>query len=100
MLGPLILNIYINDMYTYADSNTQLIQYADDTLIPTSDKKGREESKSKLAASAKSTFLLPSMVLYIDIFVDFSAAVLKIISSPCGQNSCSYKIYDKLIMVS
>ena len=33
VLCPLIFNIYINDMYTYADSNTQLWQYAGDTLI-------------------------------------------------------------------
>ena len=46
-------------MYTYAEVNTQLIQYADDTLVLTSDK-SLEENKSKLVASAN------NLVKYIE----------------------------------
>ena len=46
VLGTLIFNIFIIDMQTYAYSNTELIQYANDTLILTSDK-NLEENKQK-----------------------------------------------------
>ena len=35
--GPLILKFYIYDIYIFKDNNTQLRQYADDTLFLTSD---------------------------------------------------------------
>ena len=37
VLGPLLLNLYINDMATGVDKETELIQYADDTVISTFD---------------------------------------------------------------
>ena len=35
-LGPLLFNLYINDMHKYLDNETELIQYADDTIVLTS----------------------------------------------------------------
>ena len=37
VLGPLLFNLYINDMVTRVDNETELIQYADDTVILTFD---------------------------------------------------------------
>ena len=36
VLGPLLFNLYINDMHKYLDNETELIQYADDTIVLTS----------------------------------------------------------------
>ena len=33
VLGPLLFNLYVNDMATRVDNETELIQYADDTVI-------------------------------------------------------------------
>ena len=33
VLGPLLFNLYINDMHKYLDNETELIQYADDTIV-------------------------------------------------------------------
>ena len=35
VLGPLLFNLYINDMATTVDKETELIQYADDTHVLT-----------------------------------------------------------------
>ena len=35
VLGPFLFNLYINDMATRVDNDTELIQYADDTVILT-----------------------------------------------------------------
>ena len=36
VVGPLLFNLYINDMHKYLDNQTVLIQYADDTIVLTS----------------------------------------------------------------
>ena len=36
VLGPLLFNLYINDMHKYLYNETELIQYADDTIVLTS----------------------------------------------------------------
>ena len=36
VLGPLLFNLFINDMQKYLDNETELIQYADDTIVLTS----------------------------------------------------------------
>ena len=36
VLGPLLFNLYINDMHEQVDNKTELIQYADHTVIFTS----------------------------------------------------------------
>ena len=36
VLGPLLFNLYINDMHKYLDNETEPIQYADDTIVLTS----------------------------------------------------------------
>ena len=36
VLGPLLFNLYINDRHKYLDIETELIQYADDTIVLTS----------------------------------------------------------------
>ena len=33
MLGPLLFNIYINDLRDQIDKNCEVVQYADDTLL-------------------------------------------------------------------
>ena len=54
VLGPLLFNIYINDMHKYLDKETELIQYADDTIVLTSNtsievgKKNSEMETQKL----------------------------------------------------
>ena len=35
VLGPLLFNLYINDMHKYLDNETELIQYAYDTIVLT-----------------------------------------------------------------
>ena len=47
VLGPLLFNLYINDMATRVDNETELIQYADDTVILTFDT-SIDKSKIKL----------------------------------------------------
>ena len=51
VLGPLLFNLYINDMATRLDNETELIQYADDTVILTFDT-SIDESKIKLEQNA------------------------------------------------
>ena len=36
VLGPLLFNLYINDMHKHLDNETELFQYADDTIVLTS----------------------------------------------------------------
>ena len=36
VLGPLLFNLYINDMNKYLDNETELLQCADDTIVPAS----------------------------------------------------------------
>ena len=45
VLGPLLFNIYVNDMKEDTDVNSNIIQYADDTFIFCS---GKTISESKL----------------------------------------------------
>ena len=45
VLGPLLFNIYVNDMKDDTDVNSSIIQYADDTFIFCS---GKTVSESKL----------------------------------------------------
>ena len=45
VLGPLLFNIYVNDMKDDIDANSNIIQYADDTFIFCS---GKTISESKL----------------------------------------------------
>ena len=51
VLGPLLFNLYINDMATRVDNETELIQYADDTVILTFDT-SIDKSKIKLEQNA------------------------------------------------
>ena len=51
VLGPLLINLYINDMATRVDNETELIQYADDTVILTFDT-SIDKSKIKLEQNA------------------------------------------------
>ena len=51
VLGPLLFNLYINDMATRADKETELIKYADDTVILTFDT-SIDKSKIKLEQNA------------------------------------------------
>ena len=51
VLGPLLFNLYINDMATRVDNETELIQYADDTVILTFDT-SIDKSKINLVQNA------------------------------------------------
>ena len=51
VLAPLLFNLYINDMATRVDNETELIQYADDTVILTFDT-SIDKSKIKLEQNA------------------------------------------------
>ena len=51
VLGQLLFNLYINDMATRVDNETELIQYADDTVILTFDT-SIDKSKIKLEQNA------------------------------------------------
>ena len=51
VLGPLLFNLYINDMATRVDNEIELIQYADDTVILTFDT-SIDKSKIKLEQNA------------------------------------------------
>ena len=51
VLGPLLFNLYINDMATRVDNETELIQYADDSVILTFDT-SIDKSKIKLEQNA------------------------------------------------
>ena len=51
VLGPLLFNLYIKDMATRVDNETELIQYADDTVILTFDT-SIDKSKIKLEQNA------------------------------------------------
>ena len=44
-LGPLLFNLYINHMHKYLDNETELIQYADDTIVLTSNTSIEDGSK-------------------------------------------------------
>ena len=43
--GPMLFNLYINDMREYLDNETELIQYADDTIVLTSNTSIEDEKK-------------------------------------------------------
>ena len=49
--GPLLFNLYINDMATRVDNETELIQYADETVILIFDT-SIDKSKIKLEQNA------------------------------------------------
>ena len=46
VLGPLLFNLYINDMHKYLDNETELIQYADDTIVLTSNTSIKDGKKN------------------------------------------------------
>ena len=47
VLGPLLFKLHINDMHKYIDNETELFQYADDTIVLTSNT-SIEDGKKKL----------------------------------------------------
>ena len=51
VLGPLLFNLYINDMHEQVDNKTELNQYADDTVIFTSGD-STEKCKNQLSSCA------------------------------------------------
>ena len=51
VIGPLLFNLYINDMATRVDNEDERIQYADDTIILTFDT-SIDKSKIKLEQNA------------------------------------------------
>ena len=53
VLGPLLFNLYINDKDKYLDNETELIQYADDTIVLTSND-SIEDGKKNLKWKHKS----------------------------------------------
>ena len=44
-LGPLLFNLYVNQMHKYLDNETKLIQYADDTIVFTSNTSIEDDKK-------------------------------------------------------
>ena len=58
ILGPLLFNLYINDMHKYLDNEIELIQYADDTIALTSNT-SIEDGKKIRNGNTKVNYLFP-----------------------------------------
>ena len=58
VVGPLLFNLYINDMRKYLDNETELIQYADDTIVLTTNT-SIEDGKKIRNGNTKVNYLFP-----------------------------------------
>ena len=61
VFGPLMFNLYINNIHEYLDNETELIQYAIDTIVLTS-KTSMEDVKKKLEVETQKLIIFSNQM--------------------------------------